>query len=110
MFDFLLSEVAAVSNNIYSPLTGRFASFNDIFNFITNVIIGVGWGLVFIMLAMGFIRYVMSKGDPKETKAAQETLTYAIIGGIGLFSLMLIKTLVFNLLGVTVDGNKDIGI
>lgn len=111
MFDYLLSTVSAVGNEIYSPLGNKFLNFNDVFGFITNVIIGVGWGLVFIYLAMGFIGYVLSKGEKTATKNAQDQLTYAIIGGIGLFSLMLVKNLVFRLLGLeNEESNENISI
>lgn len=82
-------------------LTGRFGSLAAIFGFITNLIIGVGWSLVFIMVALGFVQYVMSKGEKVAVQGAQQWLTYAIIGGVGLFFVMVIKNLILQILGAS---------
>ena len=98
---------AAVPTSVINPLSGRFTTVGSIFGFATNVIIGIGWGLVFIMLALGFIKYVMSKGDKNETQSAQSQLTYAVIGGVGLLAIGLIKNILAGILGIN---ETDIGI
>lgn len=90
---------AQVGNQLTDPLGGRYNSLGNIFGFIINVIIGVGWALVFIMLALGFIQYVMSQGESKAADKARMWLTYAVIGGVGLFFLTAIRTIIPGLLG-----------
>ena len=91
---------AQVPTNMISPVsTTRFGSLGAIFGFIINVIIGVGWALVFVMLALGFIQYVMSQGETKAADKARMWLTYAVIGGVGLFFLTAIRTIIPGLLG-----------
>ncbi|OGC39072.1 hypothetical protein A3K42_00690 [candidate division WWE3 bacterium RBG_13_37_7] len=99
---------AAVKTTVINPLSGTFSSIGSVFGFVINLIIGVGWGMVFIMLALGFIKYVTSKGEKQATENAQNWLTYAVIGGIGLFAVMLIRTFIFNLLGLS-EGAVDVG-
>ena len=70
-----------------------------VFGFIINVIVGVGWALVFIMLALGFIQYVMSQGESKTADKARQWLTYAVIGALGLFFLTAIRVIIPGLLG-----------
>jgi len=55
---------------------------------VVNLIIGIGWSLVLVMLAVGFIQYVLSRGDKVGTENAQKTITYAIVGGVGLLLIM----------------------
>jgi len=91
---------SGVNKSVTDPLTG-FSTLQQVFGFIINLFIGVGWSLVFIYLVLGFIKYITSKGEAKETQAAQQWLTYAVIGGVGLLAITLIKTIVINLLGAS---------
>lgn len=77
------------------------SNWNDLVIFITNLIIIVGAGLVVIMLAMGFVRYITSQGDKTAVDTAQKWLTYAALGGIGLFFVYIIRTIIFSLVGIT---------
>jgi|GEM_PF-1261895 len=105
----LVEAQESVKTTIISPLSAEnFGSIGAIFGFITNLLIGIGWGLVFIMLALGFTKYVMSKGDKTETQNAQQWLTYAVIGGVGLLMLGLIKTLLAGVLGID-ESTIDVG-
>jgi hypothetical protein len=94
-----IQKVYATSNNVADPLTGRFRSLNQIFGLLLNIVIGVGWALVFIMLALGFIKYITSRGETKATDSARQWLTYAALGGVGLFFLTAIRFIVVGLLG-----------
>jgi len=79
---------------------------NELFTWITNGIIILGLGLVVIFLAIGFIRFITSQGDKVATEQAQKWVTYAVLGGIGLFAVYAIKAVVLNLLGSS-DITKD---
>ena|SRR3989344_1836666 len=84
----------------YLP-AGRFENLGNIFGFVINVVVGVGWALVFIMLALGFIQYVTSQGETKAADKARMWLTYAVIGGVGLFFLTALRVILPGLLGGT---------
>ena len=111
----MLQKVYAteVSENVVNPLS-RFQNLGDIFGFVVNLIIGIGWSLVLVMLAVGFIQYVLSRGDKVGTENAQKTITYAIVGGIGLLLIMALRTILFGILGTNqaainaTGGNLDI--
>ena len=85
--------------SVVNPLP-NVGSLGDIFGLILNIIMGVGWALVFIMLAMGFVQYVLSRGEKTAVENAQKWLTYAVIGGVGLFFVYVLKSIIPNLLGV----------
>ena len=95
---------AQVGTNLADPLGGRFTTLSAVFGFVINVIVGVGWALVFIMLALGFIQYVTSQGETKAADKARMWLTYAVIGGVGLFFLTALRVIIPGLLGSTTGG------
>lgn len=89
----------SVSSTLSSPLPAELDSLPEIFSMVINLIIGIGWALVFVMLALGFIQYVTSKGEVKATDAARQWLTFAVVGGVGLFFISILRTIIPNLLG-----------
>lgn len=98
-----------VSTNIINPLGGGFNNIGDIFAFAVNLLIGIGWALVFVMLALGFIQYVVSKGEKSAVESAQKWLTYAVIGGVGLFFISFLKGQIPSLLGGNGINSEDTG-
>jgi Na+/H+ antiporter NhaC len=108
----LVENVYAVSNEVTNPLTrfGNTTTIGNLAGFAINIILGVGWALTFIMLAGGFIKYITSKGETKATDSARNWLTFAAIGGVGLFFLTVLKSVIMNLLGageVIPGGDSD---
>ncbi|KKS16288.1 MAG: hypothetical protein UU77_C0055G0002 [candidate division WWE3 bacterium GW2011_GWC1_41_7] len=95
----LVQNVYAVSTELEDPLGGRFTSLSSVFGWAINIVIGVGWALVFIFLALGFIRYITSRGDPKSAAGAQSSLVHTLIGGVGLFFLTAFRFIITGLLG-----------
>ncbi len=89
-----------MSTTITDPLT-NYTSLGQVFNFLLNLFIGIGWALVFVMLALGFVQYVMSRGEKTAVESAQKWLTYAVIGGVGLFFVSFVRRIVPQLLGGT---------
>lgn len=100
----LLENVYAVQSavpvSLVNPLP-NVTSLADIFGMVINLIIGVGWALVFVMLALGFVQYVMSRGEAKATDSARQWLTFAVIGGVGLFLVTVLKNILPQLIGGT---------
>jgi vacuolar-type H+-ATPase subunit I/STV1 len=80
------------------------SSLGEVFAMIINIVLGIGWALVFVMLAMGFVQYVMSRGEKQAVEQAQKWLTYAVIGGVGLFFVVVLKTIIPQLLGGSTTG------
>ncbi len=72
---------------------------NSLVTVITNILIVVGVAIVVVMLALGFIKYVTSQGDKAAVDSAQKTLTYAVIGGVGLLIVYGVRSLLLSLLG-----------
>lgn len=106
------AKIAAIGTQLVNPLAGgQFEDIGDVFGFVINLIIFIGWALVFVMLALGFTQYVMSRGDETAVKSAQQWVTYAIIGGVGLFFIGVIRTIIPTLLdadaSLTVEGVTD---
>jgi len=91
------SEIPTTEIN---PLSG-ITNLQTLFTWVTNVVIIVGIGIVIIFLALGFISFVTSQGDKIKTEQAQKWVTYAVLGGIGLFAVYAIKAVIFNLVGYT---------
>jgi hypothetical protein len=99
---------AAADVSIKDPLGGKVGNLGEIFALVLNIVMGIGWALVFIMLALGFVQYIMSRGEKTAVENAQKWLTYAVIGGVGLFFIYVLKTIIPSLMSansVTPGGN-----
>lgn len=57
-------------------------SLEDQIKTITNVLLFIIGAIAVIMIIIGGIRYVTSNGDASQTKAAKDTILYAVIGVI----------------------------
>ena len=95
---------ADVAKTVQNPLKDSAlnnASIGGLAGFAINIILGIGWAATFIMLALGFIKYITSKGETKATDSARNWLTYAALGGVGLFFLTVLKGIITGLLGAS---------
>ena len=102
--NLLVSRIYAATwndpNTYNTNIFGTTPTLGGAITAITNIIIAVGLGLVLVFLAMGFIKFITSQGDKVATEQAQKWVTYAIIGGVGLFLVWAVKSLLINFLGV----------
>ena len=107
--DFLVSTVYAANNvsnwtnaNMFkSNILGDSPTLANTFVAITNILIFIGVGLLLVFLVLGFIRFITSQGDKVATEQAQKWVTYAIIGGVGLFLVYALKSVILNFLNVS---------
>ena len=86
-------------------------SLPDLFNFLINLVMGIGVALAVIFLVIGGIQYITSKGDQKAAETARQTLTNAVIGFIIVIGAFAIKTIVLGALAVngTPGSNTVVG-
>ncbi len=109
MLSSLITKVYAqgLGTSVSNPLGDtEFDTLSDVFGFIINLVLGVGYALVFVMLALGFVQYVLSKGEKQAVDSAQKWLTYAVIGGVGLFFITVAKSIIENLTGGNIQQNS----
>ncbi|GIW69300.1 MAG: hypothetical protein KatS3mg101_0047 [Patescibacteria group bacterium] len=100
LLSLLETKVYAVTAVGSTPIQGMsIDSVSGFITTITNIIIIVGVGLVVLFLAIGFVKYVTSGGDKAAVDSAQKTLTYAVIGGVGLLLVYGLRTLILGLIG-----------
>lgn len=92
-------------NNITNTGLEGITSLSQVFRFVLNLLIGAGWSIVIIMVAMGFLQYAMSQGDKAKVETAQKWLTYAVIGGLGLAMVTAVRAIIGNLTGSEVSVN-----
>ncbi len=78
-------------------------SLNELVTLITNVIIVVGIAVVIVMLALGFVKYVTSQGDKTAVESVQKTLTYAVIGAVGLLLVYALRRILLSLIGANAN-------
>lgn len=90
-----------VGTNIEDPLNGQVTNLSNVYAFIFNLILGIGWAFVFIMTAVNISRYIMSKGEPKEVATTQTAFYYLAAAGFGLLLISTSKTIIMKLLGIT---------
>lgn len=89
-------ETTPIVGNVFNNLT-----LHGLFTWVTNLLIIIGLGLVLVFLALGFIKFITSQGDKVATDQAQKWITYAVLGGVGLFAVFAIKSVILNLVGTS---------
>jgi hypothetical protein len=99
-------DAVDATTTVANPITGNLqsATISGLLGYALNIILGLGWALTFIMLAMGFIKYITSKGETKATDSARNWLTFAALGGVGLLFLTVIKSIILKLVGGSTPG------
>jgi hypothetical protein len=86
MYDFLfrLATTESIIKTSADAACGAGAncggSIEVLFKNITGALIFIIGALSVIMIIVGGLRYVTSNGDPSNTKAAREIITYSVIG------------------------------
>jgi len=98
MLNKLITKVYAQTGEIGATLEEK--SIKGLVTWITDWLIGIGLGVTVIMIALAFIGFATSRGDEEKTKNAQNWLTYAVIGGVGLFLVYVLKTIILSIAGV----------
>ena len=62
---------------------------------------GLGGGIAFLLMIVGFIQMTTSQGDPKAVQGAKETITSAIVGLlICIFAIFLLRLVTVNILQI----------
>jgi hypothetical protein len=62
---------------------------------------GIGGGIAFILMIVGFIQMTTSQGDPKAVQGARETITSAIVGLlICILAIFLLRLITVNILHI----------
>ena len=79
---------AAVPSVLTDPLGTKYRSLSAIFGLLINVVIGVGWALVFIFLALGFIKYILQRRN--QINGPGQTVAY--LCGIGRRGFILLNS------------------
>ena len=74
-------------------------SIGSLFEWVTNLLIIMGFGLVIVFLALGFIKFITSQGDKEATAIAQKWVSYAALGGVGLLAVYTLKAIIVGLTG-----------
>lgn len=98
----------ALSDPISDPLGGRFSSLSGVIGFAINVLLGVGWALVFYNLALGFTGIALAGSKPEDAKKNQQKIMYSIIGGVMLFFIAVLKSYLPKLFGLDSFGVNSI--
>lgn len=76
-------------------------SLSTLFQWVTNLLIVLGFGLVIVFLALGFIRFITSQGDKEATATAQKWVSYAALGGVGLLAVYTLKAIILGITGAS---------
>lgn len=100
----LLQKVYAagpIPGNIDNPITvfGPRPTLSNVFGFLLNILLGVGWALVFVCAALAIVKYIMSQGDPKETGAATRWALYMAIGALIMVMITVLRGFAFQFTG-----------
>jgi predicted PurR-regulated permease PerM len=98
---------AAVSTQVTNPIPA-INSLASLFGWVINLVLSIGLSMVILMLALGFMQYIMSRGDKVAIEKAQQWVTYAAIGGVGLFLVFAARTVIQQLVGNGLNTGTDV--
>lgn len=87
-----------VSNNDVATIKG----FECLFQNVITVIVSLAGFVSLAMLIVGGFKYLTSGGDPKKIATASTTLTYAVIGIVGIIISWLILLFIKEFTGIDV--------
>lgn len=80
------------------------STLTDLLGVGANIVIAIAFSMSLVGLAYGFVLYVMSTGDPKNTQKAFQLVLYSLIGLVVTVLSFALKTAFINTVGVT-DAN-----
>lgn len=83
-----------------NPAPAKLSDLEFIFQRFLNLALTLAGLAVFVMLIVGGFRYLTSGGDPKQTEAAQKTITMAIVGLITALASWFILNLIAHFTGL----------
>jgi hypothetical protein len=101
MFDTLIGHDGIIHRTIGpADALQRFGTIGNISAILINLVIGIGFGVGILCIALSMVLYVLSGGNPEKTKTAWRAFIYGVIGtmiAIGAFAL---KNIVVRAIGV----------
>lgn len=97
-----LAQTKAWSDKCVSDGVATIKGFECLFQNIITVIVSLAGFVSLTMLIVGGFQYLTSGGDPKKIAAASATLTYAVIGIIGIIVSWLILLFIKEFTGIDV--------
>lgn len=98
----MLQQVLAqgqINTTVSGPAGSDAWTMQALFGYVLNLVLAAGFSLTLIMLAMGFVQYIMAQGDKLGVEKAQKWVTYSVIGGLGLFLVFAIRSAVMRTIG-----------
>jgi hypothetical protein len=99
MFDLLEQSIKSFATG--DKAVRQFSDVNSVVIALANVFILIGFGLSIISMAVAFVQFVTSAGDPKSTEKAQTALVWSAISAVVSLSAFALKTILINIAGIT---------
>ena len=99
MFDTINNMINNAQPN-QTDVVDRFGSIGDIAGMIINLVIGIGFSISMLAVALSFVMYVLSGGDPDKTKKAWNAFLYGIIGAAISLGVVALKIIVVKAFGI----------
>lgn len=85
--------------NLLTPEDRPLYQVGDFLGLFLNIIFGSAVAISVIALIVSGIKFITARADPKGKAAAQQALTYSVVGFILAIGAFTVKTIIFNVLG-----------
>ena len=85
--------------NLLTPENRPLTTVGDFLGLSLNILLGSAIAISLIALIMSGIKFITARGDPKAKAAAQQALTYSVVGFILAIGAYTVKTIIFNVIG-----------
>ena len=100
MFETLEKIISRVQPS-QTEVMVRLGSVGNISSVIINLMIGLGFSISLVAIALSAVMHVLSEGDPDKTQGAWNAFLYGAIGAAFSLGLFAIKNIVVRAFGIT---------
>lgn len=99
MFETISNMVNYAQPN-QTGVAERLGSVGSISGMIVNIVIGVGFSISLVAIALSAVMHVLSGGDPDKTKRAWNAFLYGAIGAAFSLGIVALKNIVIRAFGI----------
>jgi len=104
----ILPAVVLANEDKYGPEPAKIEDIALIISRILNIVVRLAGIAAFIMLIVGGFQYLTAAGNPEKTKAASQTITYAIFGLVAVIAAWFIMLFIEKFTGINLTTNITI--
>jgi len=107
MFQTIDNAIDDIGSTL-GTIGGDYNTVSDVLGVAINLLIAVSFSISIISITLSAVMYILSGGNPEKTSKAWKAFLYGVIGGAISLGLIVLKQIVFKLVGLDTSGISEI--